>query len=84
MSWHYLLIAAAVAIVGITVYGYGDARYEAGRSAAMADCVKAEAKAVTDAANTAKSIAKDVEILDADSVDAELRSLGVMRPDHDR
>lgn len=85
-KYFIMMIAAGVLITlgGFLIWRYGEAKDEAGYIRGISEANVAASKASSEAArDLEKEQNETAKIKDAD-IDAELISLGVMRPDHHR
>lgn len=79
-----IVIFVLAAALGLTIWAYGGARFEAGELSCKADAATAAITAGNEsAANLDKVMNETARMSDAD-VDADLVQLGIMRPPHAR
>lgn len=82
-----IYVVAAVVILGLGGFlltRYGQARYDAGYSAAGKDQADAQDTADADAKKDIENAERETNNLDDPGVDRELRGLGIMRQPTDR
>lgn len=76
-----LVFAAAL---GLTIWAYGGAKYEAGELSCKADAATAAITAGNESAAQLDKVTNETARMSDADVDADLYRLGIMRPSHAR
>ena len=76
-------VLALMAITGLVIVLYGNARFDAGKSKCVADDATAAVTAANQAAADLERIENETNNLDDAGIDRELRGLGIMRQPQD-
>lgn len=87
MNKYLIMILAAgvmIALGGFLIMRYGSAQFDAGYNKAQSEYNIAAAAAGNEAARNLERIDHETRQMDETAIDADLRSLGIMREPHDR
>ena len=74
---------AFVAVIGLTVWLHGNARYAEGMASCAAEANAKAAEAARESAKDLERIQNETDKMSSDIVNAELSRLGIMRRDSD-
>ncbi len=77
----FITVFVFSAALGLTIWAYGDAKFNMGTLTCKADTAAAAVIAGNEAATNLDKVINETAHMSDDDVDADLRDLGIMRPD---